>query len=290
MKPLSVIKRRVYLGISSILFLLCIPVLILYATGYRFNNALSLIETGGVFVALPYSGTDVYVGGELVKQNGVFQKNAFVQNLRPGKYTVKVEKKNYQTWSKELTVFPQTVTESYPFLFLEKPLFTEVLQFGVLQSTSTATGTKSVTQGKKETSEYTSIVSLFKSALASSTATSTDVLKIRRKLSVENKKGMLHVVWTGDNDALPHYFCENEVCKEEITIRNTNPIISFDFLPGRDDLIIFSTQDGIFVSEIDNRSKQNVDIVKLGKKLDVRVKTNDTVYIKNNKQYFSVSY
>lgn len=292
MKPLSVVKRRIYLSLSAILFLICIPVLILYATGYRFNTAMTLIKTGGVFVAIPYSGTNVYVGDELVKQNGVFQKNAFVQNLKPGIYTIKAQKEGYQPWTKDLTVFPQTVTEGYPFLLPEKPTITEVLQYPEEKST-TATNTKSIIKTtRKETAEYITVTNLFKpiTVTATSTATSTGQLKLQRKLSVENKKGILSVMWTGEKDATPHYFCENEVCKNEIKIENKNPILSFDFFPGRDDLIIFGTKEGIYVSEIDDRSKQNVDTILFGQNLDVRVFGGDTIYIKNGKQYFAVSF
>ncbi len=291
MKPLSVVKRRMYLSLSATLFFICIPVLILYATGYRFNTAMNLIKTGGVFIAIPYSGTNVYVGDELVKQNGVFQKNAFVQNLKPGSYTIKAEKEGYQSWTKNLTVFPQTVTEGYPFLLPEKSTLTEVFQFP-LEKDTVATNTKTLKVVKKETAEYVSVANLFKpiTLTATSTATSTGQLKLRRKLSVENRKGSLTILWTGEKDATPHYFCENEVCKKTITIENKNPILSFDFFPGRDDLIIFSTKDGIYVSEIDDRSKQNVDTVLFGQNLDVRVYNNDTIYIKNGKQYFAVTF
>ena len=146
MRPLSVVKRRIYLGLSALAFLICIPILILYATGYRFGDAMNLIQTGGIFIAVPYSDSQVYIDGKLVKQSGVFQKNAFVQNLRPGEYSISVKKDTYTEWKKTLIVFPQTVTEGYPFLILSNPVLSEVLQF---EGNALATSTKVATTTKK---------------------------------------------------------------------------------------------------------------------------------------------
>ena len=290
MKPLSTTKRRVYLGLSGLLFLVLIPILILYATGYRFTS-MSLIKTGGIFISIPYSDTKVYINNSLIKQSGVFQKNAFVQNLKPGTYTIAVEKEGHGSWVKELKVFPQTVTEGYPFLFPQKPTIQEILAFHET-ATGAATNTKQSKVARKENPQYAVVTALFKpiSVTATSTATSTGMMKTQRKLSVLNKKGILFITWNGNLDSIPHYFCENGVCKDTITIAANSPILSFDFFPGRDDLIVYSTKSGVFVSEIDDRSTQNVHTILIGNNLDVRVYEQETIYIKSNKQYFSVSW
>ena len=50
MEPLSKNKRRGYLFFFSVVFVICVPVFILYAKGYRFdiNKAFQISETGGL--------------------------------------------------------------------------------------------------------------------------------------------------------------------------------------------------------------------------------------------------
>jgi len=289
MNPLSKKKRRIYLVAFGIFFLLCIPILIFYATGYRITSAMNLIRTGGLYVSVPYSGSNVFLENRIVKQNGLFSKNIFVQNLRPNMYEVRVEKEGYQTWYKILHVFPKTVTEGYPFLLKSSSLLTLIPEFPGPDDSLVATGTQIKTStSTKQTDQYKEVATLFAPVSATSTASTSAFKKTRRNLLVENKKGILHVSWAEEKDSIPHYFCENEICKSEILINVEATIKTFDFFPGRDDLIIFSTQNGIFVVEIDDRSKQNINNILIGSSLDFRVKDNDTVYIKKDGSYFSV--
>jgi len=293
MDPLSKKKRRIYLSIFGLCFLISIPVLIFYATGYRITSALDLIRTGGLHISIPISESTVFLEDKKVKQSGVFSKNVFVQNLRPDVYVIRVEKEGYQTWVKDLQVFPQTVTEGYPFLLKKKAVLAPINQFPVSEvvpSNATGTKIKTATSTAKQTTEYTEVKKLFAPIPATSTASTTQFEKLRRKILIENKKGVLHVSWTGEVDAAPHYFCENEICKKEILITGDGAVQTFDFFPGRDDLMVFSTITGIYVSEIDDRSKQNVHILIMGKNLDFRVENSDVVFIKKDGAYFSISY
>src|SRR3989344_2039740 len=143
MKPLSIKKRRFYLIVFALLFLIVIPLLILYATGYRFTDTLNLIRTGGIFVSVPESGSEAYIDNFLVKQGGIFQRNIFIQNLKPGLHDVKVVKNGFQSWSKQLQVFPQTVTEAHSFLLPEELTLVEIPVFMVERVLAPAPGATS---------------------------------------------------------------------------------------------------------------------------------------------------
>jgi hypothetical protein len=289
--PLSKKKRGIYLALFGVLFVLFIPILIFYATGYRITSALNLVRTGGLYVSIPSSGSDVFLENKIVKQSGFFSKNVFVQNLRPNRYEVRVEKEGYQTWYKTLQVFPKTVTEGYPFLLKNNPTLTLISEFPTPNDLLVATGTKIKTATTtKQTDQYKEVATLFAPISATSTASTSDFKKNRRNLLVENKKGILQVSWTGDRESIPHYFCEYENCKLKILIDVDATIKTFDFFPGRDDLIIYGTQNGIFVTEIDDRSKQNINNILVGSGLDFRIKDSDTIYIKKDGSYFSVSF
>ncbi len=284
MKPLSIKKRRVYFIISTVLFFICIPILILYATGYRFNSTFNLVYTGGIYLSVPDSLSRVYIEDELVEQSGFFQKNVFVQNLRPDYYRVRVEKEGFQSWSKNLSVIPRIVTEAHPFLMPDEAVLVEIPRFE-LQENSPAT-TSRITGGlvALETDAYKAAQSLFEPPATSISAfvgTSTDILKIKQRISVEKvQEGILSVTWTGNSSALPYYFCENASCKSEIIVDPESPIKTFDFFPGRDDLLILTLSDGVYVREIDDRSGQNMHILVSKEGADFRIGPNDSIYIK----------
>lgn len=284
MKPLSIKKRRLYLLFFALIFCVAIPLLILYSTGYRLTSALNLIRTGGLYISVPYSGANVFISPATSKQTGLFQKNVFVQNLRQGTYEVRVEKEGYQSWKKQLRVFPQTVTEAYSFLL---PLEVETKEIPRFPS-SLSTSTKIVQSKLKENKEYQDIKTLFSATSTSRIATSSDVLKVKRKLSIKNNNGVLAVSWLGDRESTPHYFCVNDQCKSEIIIREESRIRSFDFFPGRDDLIIITRSDGVFVTEIDDRSERNIQVLFKKVGADFRVKDGDSVYIKDGDTLFLV--
>jgi len=287
MKPLSIRRRRVYLSFFSLIFIISIPLLILYATGYRIGDALNIVRTGGLYVSVPYSGAQVFIGETIMKETSIFQKNIFVQNLKPGSYDVRVLKDGLQAWSKRLMVFPQTVTEGYAFLFPLKLVLVEIPEFFMDGTEKIATSTMVSKKNFLRNPEYRTALLSF--ATTSTASTSEDVLKIKRKLSLENRGGTLYAQWKGGPDSAPHYFCVNQVCKDEIMIKTKSKVRKFDFFPGRDDLVIVALSDGLYVTEIDDRSQQNIQLLVAVPMLDFRVQSDETLLIKEDKKLYTLS-
>lgn len=284
MKPLSIKKRRFYLIVFVLLFSISIPLVILYATGYRFSGSFGLIRTGGVFVSVPESGAEAYIDGLMVKQTGIFQRNIFVQNLKPGSHDIKVVKDGFQSWSKQLQVFPKTVTEAHSFLLPEKAVLVEIPAFaadeaGLFSATSTTASSSTKLTSSTQNPEYRKTLALF------ATTTSPN---IKRKLLVKKIGETLHVSWTGSPDSTPYYFCVSEICQKEVIIKPTSRLLSFDFFPGRDDLLIIDLEDGIYLTEIDNRSAQNIQTLLKGKGFDFRV-DDGVIYVKKGKDIYYIS-
>ena len=73
-----------------------------------------------------------------------------------------------------------------------------------------------------------------------------------------------------------------------ITISTASRILSFDFFPGRDDLLLLQLENGIYVSEIDDRSPQNVMPIVSGLGYDFKVK-DGRIYIKKDGKIYLVS-
>lgn len=95
------------------MFIIGTPILIGYTKGYRLDDALGLIQTGGIYIYTDVSNAAVFIDDEYVKNNGIFLKNILIQNLLPNRYySVRVEHPRYQSWVKVLSVNPKLVTEA----------------------------------------------------------------------------------------------------------------------------------------------------------------------------------
>lgn len=279
MKPLSRNIRKAYLLIAFFIFIFIVPLLILYASGYRFQK-FELTEVGGLYITAPLSRAEIYVNNELVKRTSAFQKNVFIQSLKPGVYDIKVTREESQPWSKKLKVVPKAVTEAHSFLLPTEAKLAEIPRFIVAEEDAPKD------PERKENSKYKMAALLF-DAPPKQTPELTETFKIKKGVSVENREGILHAEWTGNKDSIPSFFCESEICQEEIIIKMP-PIESFDFFPERNNLLVVRTGSGIYVVEIDNRSEQNVQTLVLGPDLDFRVKDED-IYLKKDGKLYTVS-
>lgn len=292
MLPLSRNKRRLYLIFFAIIFIIAAPFFIFKAKGYKLNlqDFFNVSKTGGLYISTDRSGIDISVNGEIVRKTGIIQKSIFVQNLKPGVYQINISKEGLQSWNKSLRVFPEIVTEARPFLIKSEPVLTEIPRLLIGDSSALSSTGQNVS---KKNSEYDLINALFlppglKSVSFRTAKTSPDT-KILGDVLVKNSAGKLHVLWKGEKDSTPNYFCENDTCKLEIIVNTVSKVLSFDFFPGRNDLLILSVEDGIFVSEIDDRSSQNVQKVVSGFGYDFRIKDGKEIYLKKGLKIYSVT-
>lgn len=284
MKALSSTKRRFFFIFFTIIFVVSLPLVIMHARGYRLSlsDALTFGRTGGIYVAVGQSGMEIYLEDSLVRKTGIFQKNFLIQNLKPGSYSISVGKEGHQWWSKTLNVYPETVTETFPFSLPEEVLLEPIYQFLDENKTPTSTVPKvnSITNKNPLYAEALSFFSATSTYLAgTSTATTTNRTTPKRP-HIEIESGKIVATWIGKVADIPVYFCDDDDCKDEIVIEAHNKALAFDFFPGRGDLLIVLFEDGIYVSEIDDRSKQNIQKVYLGKGLKFATK-DGVIYIKD---------
>lgn len=291
MLPLSRNKRRLYLIFFAIIFIIGAPFFIFNAKGYKLNlqDFFNVSKTGGLYISTDQSRIDISVNGEIVRKTGIIQKSIFVQNLKPGVYQINISKEGLQSWNKSLRVFPEIVTEARPFLIKSEPVLTEIPRLLIGDSSALSSTNRNVS---KKNSEYDLINVLFLppglKSVSVKTATTSPYTKMLGDVLVKNSAGKLHVLWKGEKDSTPNYFCEN-ACKLEIIVNTVSKVLSFDFFPGRNDLLILSVEDGIFVSEIDDRSSQNVQKVVSGFGYDFRIKDGKEIYLKKGLKIYSVT-
>lgn len=139
-RPMSRLKRRLVLLALVLFFLSSIPVLYMYATGYRidFTGNTNFVSTGGIFVSAEIPNVEIYIDNTLVRETRRFRKAFYAQNIDAGTHQVHVQKAGYHTWVKELPVYPRLVTEVQAFNLPLVPRARVITRF------ETATGTPTV--------------------------------------------------------------------------------------------------------------------------------------------------
>lgn len=200
MKPLSKKQRSSSLGFLLTIFILAVPLLLAYSSGYRFDfEKMAFEKTGGVFIHSDLSGANVFIDEEYSESGGVFLKNILVQNLKANStYKVRVEKEGYNNWYKDLFVYPNLVTESTILMLPKNLRITPINQFIFVPNTDPkikATSTKITTTEYKDTLEiFTSTSTINKNDIVfetvvikstSTKSTSTKPLALKATSTIE---------------------------------------------------------------------------------------------------------
>src|SRR3989338_6444093 len=73
-------KRKILFWISVLIFLLLVPVTILYALGYRVDPDFSLRKTGGLYISSTFTGSEIFVDKNLQRKTNLLQSGAFIAN------------------------------------------------------------------------------------------------------------------------------------------------------------------------------------------------------------------
>lgn len=313
MAPLSRTRRKLYLAALVAVFAVLTPILIGYAQGYRLSDlgdAFRLIRTGGIYVGVGESGVTVAVDEDDRETTTFISRNALVQNLFAGSYRVTVSKPGYQTWEKELQVYPEIVTEWRPALVPDPVPLVEILKIVPVATTTSATGTPAAKP--VENPRYAAAAARFAPATSTKVAgkaTTTDPARLevvallaeagRRDLEKEPtlkisgdvgawlQAGSLRFAWLGDADATPHYLCSPDGCLDEGLITLPAPVLSFDFALGRHDLFAVATETGVWLVEADGRGGRNVNLIKAGEGLASRV-AGDSIFVRQGARYWEV--
>ena len=112
-------KRTVITIISAILIFAATTVLYLYTAGYRLDkekNKIDLSRTGMIGAKSIPEGANIYVDGQLTSAT-----NDTISAVTPGKHTLRMLKNGFVTWTKEIEVFPELVTDITAILVSQTP-------------------------------------------------------------------------------------------------------------------------------------------------------------------------
>ncbi len=249
MEPLSRKKRVSYLTLLVLIFIVLVPITLLYSSGYRLGEGFKLVKTGGVYIGLNEQNARLYIDGKLSKKVGILKDGFFVQDLTPRVYYVVIEKEGYRSWEKILEVLPQRVSETSAFVLPDSIPYIELLpsEDSYIEATELF-ATSSVTTLLPE--EYPELL-----------ATSTRIKKVE---DVKRKGGVviwkedesIYAGWVNDNSNAPSYFCNGGMCDNEILL-SSGGVQYFDFHPQSNELLLFVVNDVLIMTEIDPRIPRN---------------------------------
>jgi len=155
------------------------------------------------------------------------------------------------------------------------------------------------------------------------TSTTTKKIVERNDVELLSRELELYAVWRGREDGVPYYYCvtnsnasttaarygahvadavfatstatssplfmiDDRTCRSEIKLdRLRQDVYMFEFFPGSSDLVLLHLQDGLYVSEIDDRAWQNTQPLYLGSNFRTIVE-NDVIYIEENGNFFEI--
>jgi len=177
--------RSIFFWILVVIFLITLPSLIFYTTGYRLsfeNEVTSIVTTGGMYVTTDNLEVDVYLNNEQVERPRLFRSAYYIQNITADQHRIVVQSPGYQTWVKVLPVESRVVTEVSAFNLPEQAQLRPITQY------ETATGTAvyfSTTIAEKVFAQATSTEPFYHS-----TTTATTSLRINSEfLFVESLFG-----------------------------------------------------------------------------------------------------
>ena len=122
-------RSRVLLIVSGlIIFMIAAPSIVLLARGFRYDFSQNrIVETGTLVVKTEPRGARVFLNGEALKTTPLTYRF-----LKPGEYSLEIQKDNYFPWKKRITVHAQQViTINSPdsdeiTLFLSSPVISVV--------------------------------------------------------------------------------------------------------------------------------------------------------------------
>lgn len=155
----------------------------------------------------------------------------------------------------------------------------------------------------------------FSTTSETSVPTTTELFKENGNIRLIKTDVDLYASWIGEMDTAPYYFCvtkssstiiaqrygthvaeqieeqrlsttselyvdDNRICRQTIKIdRKRQDVTYFDFLPGTSDLVLLQLEDGLYVSEIDDRSWQNTQKLFPGNDYEIVI-DNNAIYLK----------
>ncbi|MFT7644604.1 MAG: hypothetical protein ACI9BF_000253 [Candidatus Paceibacteria bacterium] len=148
-ESLSYKHRTQFFWLLVLVFLVALPALIFYTTGYRLsfeNEETSIVTTGGIYITTDNLEVDVYLDDEQVERPRLFRSAYYIQNIEVGQHRVVVQRPDLITWVKDMPVDPYIVTEASAFNMPVVPHVRPITKYATATGTQVYLGVPTSTQ------------------------------------------------------------------------------------------------------------------------------------------------
>jgi len=109
-------KKNIFLVVCILLFLILAPLILSYGLGYRYDyKEKEVVQTGAVVIKTIPAQANIFLNNELQNKSGFWEDllNDFVKidQLKVGKYNLKIKKDGYHAWEKNIGIKEGIVTK-----------------------------------------------------------------------------------------------------------------------------------------------------------------------------------
>ena len=220
-------------------------------------------DDGTITLHVPLSGTSVYIDGNrkaITREHG---QVVTIDDIKPGAHFILTNKDGYWPWEKTFEMVPKGNFNMASFRIKQVPIYSLIPEY-ILDK-----------EAGVQSDVYQNILALFDN-------TTPKKISSDKAISIEIVGRNIITTWL-DNKTPPHgLFCENDVCNKTFSVLPIEwDVRQIDFYPGRNDLIIFSTEDKVWAIELDRNGIQNVQPIYTGFKPDFVRGTGNSIYIKD---------
>ena len=271
MEPLSPWIRSLYLIVFGVLFLVLIPVVIMYAEGWRFTPELGLYKTGGIYITVPYTNTTVSIEGRTIGRTGIVQRSFYVDDLPPATYVVRVTREGYYPSDRMVVVEPQLVTEADTLLV--------PLEFTVSRLAFSGTGTTTKVIARDLYTNY---------ERAFATTTENVPMNSDETVGLLIENGNLAAAWMSADKPFASNFCSRPSrCETHFYLEAGDETVeSADFFGGG---VVYDTKEsGVSFIDVDIRPTSRVVPVYGKPNVDFRV-IDGALIVKDGTSLYEVS-
>lgn len=301
---------------------------IVYSLGYGIGPKWQIQKTGGIFIQANQSGAVVTIDGKKQKNTSLLSENALIKNLNPGNHEVRVSKDAFYDWYKVLDVLPEIVTardvllipttlptqsvatttyELTPTYYLlkhtiyqknipkPKPVFVGVEKFWQLPQSNAL-----LVLGE-DNMFYINNKRVDESAAAGETLLGLDndvaqiltsLLRTKSNLIFDDSQNRIvywddHTIgsyWIGKLDKMPQWQKTRSISVLTLPAKIRN-ITTY---PDHGDYLLMEMGNGIWSLEMDSSNGQNFLPVYQGNSPQFLGKRANTIFVQDNKQYFSI--
>ena len=200
----------------------------LYSSGFRVkkdeDQAIDLTKTGMVSAKSMPEGATVYFDDKLVTAT-----NDTISGVEPGVHSLRIVKKGYETWSKDIEVFAELVTDITAVLVSQSPMFEPLTNTGARNPSVSPSLTKLAYFSKDEATPGVWIIPINQGGLNLFRANPSVVLEDTRVIKYSDGKS---IMWSPDEDKLlvqtndDFYYLVNLTTNTSQSLTNEEEIIT----------------------------------------------------------------